>query len=221
MPVKVYGTGGGKNTKDATALPDDVRAGKTFYNADGKQEGIWTPQVTDYTGDADALPENVLLGKTFYNADGKQVGTLVEKIYSDFVFDADAQPSDVVNGKVFYNNEGKQIGDGKLVKYMEITTGNDSLGNTSMIGLYMGKDMYLPSYGYIRKYFATLNLVGTLVGFEYNGIYNPIPFGNFDGAVALGDYTISASKSNVLLVINNNELFFAIANANYKIYYVD
>lgn len=110
MPVKVYGTGGGKNTKDATAIPSDVRAGKTFYNAEGKQTGIWTPQATDYTGDADALPENVLNGKTFYNADGKQVGTLVEKVYSDFVFDSDAVPSDVASGKVFYNAEGRQEG---------------------------------------------------------------------------------------------------------------
>ena len=31
MPVLMRGGGGGKKTKDATALPEDVRSGKTFY----------------------------------------------------------------------------------------------------------------------------------------------------------------------------------------------
>ncbi len=75
MPLLVRGGGGGKNTKDATAVPGDVRSGKTFYGADGKQTGIWTPKVTDYTGDATAIPSDVAKGQIFYNNDGKQVGT--------------------------------------------------------------------------------------------------------------------------------------------------
>lgn len=39
MPLLVRGGGGGKNTKDATAVPGDVRSGKTFYGANGKQTG--------------------------------------------------------------------------------------------------------------------------------------------------------------------------------------
>ena len=77
MPVLMRGGGGGKKTKDATALPEDVRSGKTFYGKDGKQTGIWTPKVIDFTGDATAVPSDVAKGKVFYNNDGKQVGTLV------------------------------------------------------------------------------------------------------------------------------------------------
>lgn len=75
MPAIVRGGGGGKNTKDATAVPGDVRSGKTFYGANGKQTGIWTPKVTDYTGDATAVPSDVAKGKVFYNNQGRQVGT--------------------------------------------------------------------------------------------------------------------------------------------------
>lgn len=39
MPAIVRGGGGGKSTKDATAVPGDVRSGKTFYGANGKQTG--------------------------------------------------------------------------------------------------------------------------------------------------------------------------------------
>lgn len=76
MPLLVRGGGGGKSIKDATAVPWDVRSGKTFYGANGKQTGIWTPKVTDYTGDATAVPANVKKGKIFYNSEGRQVGTL-------------------------------------------------------------------------------------------------------------------------------------------------
>ena len=78
MPVLMRGGGGGKKTKDATALPEDVRSGKTFYGKDGKQTGIWTPKVIDFTGDATAVPSDVAKGKVFYNNDGKQVGTCVD-----------------------------------------------------------------------------------------------------------------------------------------------
>lgn len=74
MPLLVRGGGGGKNTKDATAVPGDVRSGKTFYGANGKQTGIWTPKVTDYTGDATAVPSDVAKGEIFYNGQGRQVG---------------------------------------------------------------------------------------------------------------------------------------------------
>lgn len=74
MPLLVRGGGGGKNTKDATAVPGDVRSGKTFYGANGKQTGIWTPKVTDYTGDATAVPEDVRSGRIFYNNLGRQIG---------------------------------------------------------------------------------------------------------------------------------------------------
>ena len=39
MPAIVRGGGGGKNTKDATAVPEDVKKGKVFYNNQGKQTG--------------------------------------------------------------------------------------------------------------------------------------------------------------------------------------
>lgn len=77
MPVLMRGGGGGKKTKDATALPEDVRSGKTFYGKDGKQTGIWTPKVIDFTGDATAAPGDVKKGKIFYNNKGKVTGTLL------------------------------------------------------------------------------------------------------------------------------------------------
>lgn len=43
MPVRIFGGGGGRIIKDATALPGDVRNGKVFYNNSGRQEGIWNP----------------------------------------------------------------------------------------------------------------------------------------------------------------------------------
>ncbi len=75
MPVLMRGGGGSKKTKDATALPEDVRSGKTFYGKDGKQTGIWTPKVIDFTGDATAVPSDVMTGKVFYNNNGRQVGS--------------------------------------------------------------------------------------------------------------------------------------------------
>ena len=39
MPLLVRGGGGGKNTKDATAVPGDVASGKTFYGKNGKEIG--------------------------------------------------------------------------------------------------------------------------------------------------------------------------------------
>lgn len=76
MPVLMRVSGGGKKTKDATALPEDVRSGKIFYGKDGKQTGIWTPKVIDFTGDATATPGDVKKGKIFYNNKGKATGTL-------------------------------------------------------------------------------------------------------------------------------------------------
>lgn len=40
MPVNISGTTLGQSTKDATALPEDVRSGKIFYGANGKSTGI-------------------------------------------------------------------------------------------------------------------------------------------------------------------------------------
>ena len=45
--MAIYIPSGGISTKDATALPGDVREGKIFYNQDGRQSGIWTPSVKD------------------------------------------------------------------------------------------------------------------------------------------------------------------------------
>lgn len=76
MSVLIRAGGGGKNTKDATAMPEDVKKGKIYYGKNGKQTGCGEPKATDYTGDATATPNDVLAGKTFYNATGKQIGTL-------------------------------------------------------------------------------------------------------------------------------------------------
>lgn len=40
MPAIVRGGGGGKNTKDATAVPGDVKKGKIFYGRNGREVGI-------------------------------------------------------------------------------------------------------------------------------------------------------------------------------------
>ena len=47
MSVSIHNTWGGYNTKDADAVPGDVRDGKTFYNTDGRQTGIWTPEIKE------------------------------------------------------------------------------------------------------------------------------------------------------------------------------
>lgn len=40
MPAIVRGGGGGKNTKDATAVPGDVKKGKLFYGRNGREVGV-------------------------------------------------------------------------------------------------------------------------------------------------------------------------------------
>lgn len=39
MPLLVRGGGGGKSTKDATAVPGDVASGKSFYGVNGREIG--------------------------------------------------------------------------------------------------------------------------------------------------------------------------------------
>lgn len=47
--MSVFITGvGGVSTADATANPNDVLNGKIFYNANGRQTGIWTPSIKDF-----------------------------------------------------------------------------------------------------------------------------------------------------------------------------
>lgn len=41
MPLLVRGGGGGKSTKDATAVPGDVKKGKIFYGRNGREVGIF------------------------------------------------------------------------------------------------------------------------------------------------------------------------------------
>lgn len=67
--------GGGVNIKDATADPDDVLFGETFYSRE-KPKKVGTLQLT-----GDALPSHVLAGKGFYrdNAKVKEVGNIPSK----------------------------------------------------------------------------------------------------------------------------------------------
>lgn len=217
MPVKVYGTGGGKNTKDATAAPDDVRAGKTFYNAEGKQTGIWTPQATDYTVDADALPENVLNGKTFYNADGKQVGTYNEKTYSDFVSDATATQQDVASGKVFYNNKGRRVGSGTILNVSTVVVqgGITGLGSATINGSHIRYDIdksCKPSTledGYSRpitNYGSVDFNFESIIGFTIEGIYYPVTF-EYNTFLRLFLSDSTGGWTNPFLVIMGNVIY--------------
>lgn len=51
MPLLVRSGGGGKNTKDATAVPADVKKGKIFYNSEGRQVGTLDGLPIKYIGD--------------------------------------------------------------------------------------------------------------------------------------------------------------------------
>lgn len=82
MPINISGTNSNQNTTDATASEYDVRYGKTFYGANGKQTGVWSPTVTDFTWDASATPADVMRGKVFYGNSGRLIGSgdLIKKV---------------------------------------------------------------------------------------------------------------------------------------------
>lgn len=134
---------GGLDIIDATAEPSNVASGKVFYNNNGRQEGIWTPTVTDFIKDATATPDKVLQGEVFYNNEGRQEGIYVPDP-AEIITDATALPSDVASGKIFYNNDGRQQGTltmglkeylefkcGKTVKTIKINSGATVSGSYS------------------------------------------------------------------------------------------
>lgn len=139
MSVSIHNTWGGYRTKDATAIPGDVRKGEIFYNQNGRQTGIWEPSIEDFEksfsiaiekGDTSSTAKRNML--MMYNTDYKMDGFEVCKpvwhnrrtyftqaginvrVFTGITFDGDFHPITLpIPESIESGNAYAQFNDGK------------------------------------------------------------------------------------------------------------
>ena len=160
-------TGDGYDTSDATTEAADVREGKVFYGANGRDTGTageypvgdsrWLPQTEDYylttdgkfvignvviAGDANFIESNIKKGVTMFN----KTGTYDPGSSDGYdTSDATAESADVRAGKVFYNAYGYQIGsmEDAVLGTVTLTAGEASGVDTADIKIAVEQAGYL------------------------------------------------------------------------------